>query len=260
MSVHSATMEDIKCENITKTDDTNMTMEDIKCEDTTNEITTTRTTTTKLMDNRNQVIRSYQSTTMTGKKGRNDTGNENQHIFNTLTGQIVAVLPNPPINRYDNKIIDNNKLLDVIETRDGTMITLTYFDNMWHISTRHGISMNNVYCNGISYRKAVEDVLSKYNFKLNDLKKNTSYTFIISHPVLHPFNLTTNAVFVQAIDISLYINNKLDETKFMISNPTNIPSQIKKICYFLKLKEIVIEHISNILRIIKIYYLDTSLQ
>ena len=170
---------------------------------------------------------------MIGPPDRNTQTNQNQTIIDLITSEIVAVLPVPPKNRYDCKeITDNFSKATVRTMTDGTVLTISYVNKRYIISSFRGISINNVGYNGITYQTAVEEVLSKYNFNLNELDTNVSLTIIITHPKLHPFATNCSAVFVQAIDKKKYSNDSSDTKNFMVPNKTNIPNQTEiKITY-----------------------------
>ena len=175
-----------------------------------------------------KVVRSFNNGkyVIIGPENRNIQSTRLQTIVNTITNTIVAVLPVPPKNSYDEKEIKSNfNDAKVKLMANGTVLTLSFFENGWKISTFRGICMNNIKNNGITYQEAVIQVLLNYNFNLDNLDKGVSYTFIITHPILHPFETKCSAIFVQAIDIKKYSENRQDFNHFTVQNTTNIPEQ-----------------------------------
>lgn len=104
------------------------------------------------------------------------------------------VIPIPNFTTYiknckhvDFCILKN--LYNIYEIEEGTIINLYFWNNKWVISTTNGYEVNHLVWAGISYEKALNDILSY--LKINDfydcLDKNKCYTFGFKHPQFHPF-------------------------------------------------------------------------
>ena len=89
---------------------------------------------------------------------------------------------------------------DIYIAQDGTTITY-YFDKIWRLSTKNGYHVNKLKWRGASYEKVISDVLKKYDFSLDKLSKDKSYTFGYRHPMHHPFCESIEAWFISAYDL-----------------------------------------------------------
>ena len=83
----------------------------------------------------------------------------------------------------------------IYKARDGTTITLYYYDNKWTIATTRGYDVSNFnWLSSKNYTQVFEDVIKECtNFTSFDeftdqLDKNCSYTIGFSHPDYQPFN------------------------------------------------------------------------
>lgn len=94
---------------------------------------------------------------------------------------------------------------------DGTSINMYYYDNEWRISTFRCANIGPMSIgNGITYKLAVEECMSKLNIKYDDLNKNMVYSLTLRHPEMHLFPLSRFG----SSDYQLLHIRSMDITKF----------------------------------------------
>ena len=110
---------------------------------------------------------------------------------------------------YTKKYIQDN-IYTIFKIKDGTKLNLYYFKKLggWVLSTNKGYNVLNIIWRGISFEKALEEVLlNKLNISLknfyNSLNKTKCYTIGIKHPQYHPFGNSSeyDIWFIQSINL-----------------------------------------------------------
>lgn len=144
------------------------------------------------------------------------------------TWKILAMPPYPANPRVKLSTIDTSEYV-VREINDGTMITLYYYQDAWHLASTNGISVGSLISLGNkTYRQVLDECLAKYpDFSFDKLNKNHSYTIGFRHPEYHPCKPSTEAWFIQSYDTT---NKKVSHT-----SDIGIPEQ--------KIVEITMENI-----------------
>lgn len=117
------------------------------------------------------------------------------------TWKILAMPPYPANPRVKLSAIDASEYT-VRVIRDGTTITLYYYEDAWHIATANGISVGPlVWLGKKTYQEVFDECMAMYpDFSLDKLKKDHSYTIGFRHPEYHPFKPSTEAWFIQSYD------------------------------------------------------------
>lgn len=127
-----------------------------------------------------------------------------------------TVLAKPPVltkTNITNTVYCNNLLIsgvyDIIEIRDGTVVTLYYdtLNNQWLMSSTNSISVGKTILDELSFEDGFSQSLKKvlnteYKDLLEVLDKKKSWTFGFKNPALHPFNDEWDFWFVQSADVS----------------------------------------------------------
>lgn len=102
--------------------------------------------------------------------------------------KIVCCPPPKVTTSFNRKEVENNwasyKIYPVV---DGTMISLYYYNDKWIIATQKGINMNEVVSNwgNITFQQAFNDANEISKINLDALDKATTYTYCLSHKLLH---------------------------------------------------------------------------
>lgn len=127
------------------------------------------------------------------------------------TWKILAMPPHPANPRVKLSAIDASEYT-VREINDGTMITLYYYQNEWHLATTNGITVGSlIWLGNKTYRQVLDECLAKYpDFSFDKLKKDHSYTIGFRHPEYHPFRPSTEAWFIQSYDTTNKTMNTSD--------------------------------------------------
>ena len=87
----------------------------------------------------------------------------------------------------------------VFEAIDGTTICLYYHNGTWCMSTKNGYEVSSLVWRGITYSKALKEVLSTYtDFNWSALSTDCCYTIGFRHPTHHPFQPAKRAWFIDA--------------------------------------------------------------
>lgn len=100
----------------------------------------------------------------------------------------------------DAHLYDNIHHYRVSKLQDATMIHLSWsnHNNKWTLSTTKGYDMNGVSRNNITFWDAFVDALDgKVDF--SRLNKLTCYSFLLSHPTLHPFQSEKKVTFIRSV-------------------------------------------------------------
>lgn len=165
------------------------------------------------------------------------------------TGKLLTLLPY--LQRRIRNVKQLNQHLDdytVYKARDGTMVSLYYYDSQWVMSTNSGLSMNNMkWRNQLSYQEmfcqALYDSL-EYTFEqfTSLLDQSTIYCFGFTHEWMHPFAKSRAVWFVQSVnrdtleynlnlskvlpDIPSYMNVEEQE---IIERPKNVQELFNKV-------------------------------
>jgi hypothetical protein len=111
--------------------------------------------------------------------------------------------------KYNLKTISKSlSQYEFIRARDGTTVTLYYFDNKWCMSSSNGYEINTYLWMGpLSYEAAFKDVATKYpEFSFDRLDKSKCYTIGFRHNDFHPL-LTdpSSAWFIQSVDLNTLV-------------------------------------------------------
>lgn len=101
---------------------------------------------------------------------------------------------NPKINntQWVNTNIKNG-LYEIYFIEDGSTVNL-YFENKWIVSTKNSFDISGTVWRGKSYGDVLTEVLSRYDFKYENLDTNKTYTIGFKHPAHHPFGQGANPV------------------------------------------------------------------
>lgn len=122
--------------------------------------------------------------------------------------KVISVPCRPPMNQYNKNVFNDIKNYEAIKVKDGTTVTLYYY-NKWVISTFRGYEVNEFKCcNGKTWEQNLNEVLKKYNFNFDRLDRNKSYTIGFTHTELHPFNNENSAWFIQSVKLDEFNNSK----------------------------------------------------
>lgn len=162
------------------------------------------------------VLKKIEKVDKHGNSGYNAFPECNGIVFEYPSLRILAV---PPL-LHVTKTEFNCDEYDVIPMKDGTTVTLYSYDGAWQLSSSKGMNVWETKLNCKTYREAIEEALSRYEFSYEKLDRNRSYTIGFHHPDYHVFTLTeTNepqAWFIHACDIEKYneIIAKKDTTVF----------------------------------------------
>ena len=129
------------------------------------------------------------------------------------------------------EVADNLNSYDVYEIRDGTLITLYYFNNAWCMASTNGYDVSNYKWFGDNtYKTALYEVLEQYpEFSFDNLPKNIALNIGFRHHAFHPFQYDPQAAWV----VSAYdnINQTFVDTTFGLPTQTacSIPMDMKRI-------------------------------
>lgn len=123
------------------------------------------------------------------------------------TWKILAMPPYPANPRVKLSVIDSSEYVTRL-IKDGTTITLYYYQDTWHIATVNGITVGSlVWLGKKTYQEVFNECMAEYpEFSLDKLKKDHSYTIGLRHPEYHPFRSSKEAWFIQSYDTT---NNKV---------------------------------------------------
>jgi hypothetical protein len=136
----------------------------------------------------------------------------------------ISVPPPPPVIHYSPKFIQENYSpdMDIIMAKDGTTVTLYYFDGKWAISTHRGFEVNGYeWVEHKTYQDILDEVLIKYpDFNYDRLDKTKCYSLGFNHSDFHPFvenkqqyttpvdeyknRYTSSAWFIQSVDLNKF--------------------------------------------------------
>jgi hypothetical protein len=162
---------------------------------------------------------------------------------NKKTYKPISVSCAPPMARYKKSILYNHYPgeVEVIPAKDGTTITLYWYNGKWTISTHKGYEVNSYKwgAEGKTYKDVIDEVLKKYDFKYDKLDKNKSYSIGFKHSDFHPFNegnesKMSKAWFIQSVDLKKFNNGQDD----YINYKENIGIPIQETIKFSSLKEL----------------------
>ncbi len=93
---------------------------------------------------------------------------------------------------------------------DTSTIGMYYHAKQWVLSTKSGYFMNEMMRNGITYQRALSDILKSINYSYEDLCKDMKtthcYSFCIKHPAFHMFNdgKPMQIYFMQSCDLKTF--------------------------------------------------------
>lgn len=150
---------------------------------------------------------------------QNDLASEcNGFIFDYKTLEPLCYPPELPTLKWDRDILrDTLDQYSMWKIYDGTIINLYRYDNRWCLSTGKGIDVGMLKWNGdgITYRKALDDVLAHYKIDLDSLEHSKCYTIGISHPDMHPYSTSLRSWFVCSFDFTTQTRN-FSEPEFAI--------------------------------------------
>jgi hypothetical protein len=142
---------------------------------------------------------------------------------------VVSVPCAPPVSQYKTATLYAHWPSDVKVTNanDGTTVTLYYFNGKWVISTYRGYQVNDfVWAAKKTYQEVVDEVLSNYPFKYENLNKKHSYSFGFNHHCFHPFQSEKKemvAWFIQSVDLDKF--NSGDQNYISYDNDIGLPLQ-----------------------------------
>ena len=105
--------------------------------------------------------------------------------------------PNPPKRVLKSNLTKGK--YKVFEAIDGTTVCLYNHSGGWHMSTKNGYDVTNLSWRGITYNRALREVLSQYKeFSWGNLNPECCYTIGFRHPIHHPFQPAKKAWFISA--------------------------------------------------------------
>lgn len=133
------------------------------------------------------------------------------------TWKILAMPPYPANPRVKLSIVDASEYT-VREINDGTMLTLYFYQNEWHLASTNGISVGSlVWMGKKTYREVLDECLAAFNaesnnaFSWDNLNKSCSYTIGFRHPEYHPFRPSTEVWFIQSYDTTTNVISHTSE-------------------------------------------------
>jgi hypothetical protein len=109
----------------------------------------------------------------------------------------------------------------------GTVVNLYYYEFLddnknigkWTMSTVRGYEVNDVKWNNLTYEKMFSECVNKdFDIFCKKLDKKYTYSFVFTHPDMHPFHQITNCIFIRR-------TNNEDGTFDEINNFENVNSQ-----------------------------------
>jgi hypothetical protein len=84
-----------------------------------------------------------------------------------------------------------HELYNITEVREGTVISLYFFDGEWRMSTARGVNVTNLKWDGMTYKQYFNEVLVEKKINVtkfyNSLNKERAYTLGFKHHARHPF-------------------------------------------------------------------------
>ncbi len=110
-------------------------------------------------------------------------------LFNASVAPQWSVLVTPPLRfRTPYKFEGSLSDYEIYLMKDGTIVSLYYYNNQWAIATARSYCINEqIWASDVKYIDVVTEVLAKYNINMDDLDKTKSYYFGFHHPAYHPF-------------------------------------------------------------------------
>jgi hypothetical protein len=144
--------------------------------------------------------------------------------------EIVSIPHSPPTTQFKMSYIQSKiKECSTICVRDGTTVTLYYYNGEWRISTHRGIDVGNIkWSNNRTYTDILSEVLKVYEFKYDALDVGKCYTIGFKHNDYHPFlegkDKIRKAWFICSADISKFIRGDSDYISY--TDNIGIPIQL----------------------------------
>jgi len=108
--------------------------------------------------------------------------------------------------------IENNKY-EIYRVRDGTVITLYWYENAWCMSSANGFQINHYKWMGeTTYEEAFIELMARYpGFSFDNLDKSHCYTLGFRYHDFHPFVRDPESIwFIQSCDLNA-LNGKSDD-------------------------------------------------
>ena len=102
------------------------------------------------------------------------------------------------------------------ESIDGTLINMYYYNDKWNYSTNSTLNAKCYWTSKETFKELFLDTLKLYNFNINRLNKNYTYSFILCHPK------TRNVSIYKTPKIYHILSRNLDTYKEVALN-LNIP-------------------------------------
>lgn len=157
---------------------------------------------------------------------------------------VWTVLAKPPVltkTNINNTVYCNNLLVigayDVIEIRDGTVVTLYYdvLNHQWLMASTNSISVGKTVLDETSFEDGFSQSLKKvlnteYKDLLESLDKKQCYTFGFKNPVLHPFNNEWDFWFVQSVSVSNFCTNVNSSSESSSTSNSDSTETVKSDC------------------------------
>lgn len=117
-------------------------------------------------------------------------------LYRQLNGLVLSntwqVLSIPSMSFHRNVsqqfVIGNLPKYEVYEIRDGTVVTLYYYNDSWRMSSANGYDVGNyTWVSDCTYTTAIDDLAKQYpNFSFAKLNPRVCYTIGFRHTMFHP--------------------------------------------------------------------------
>jgi hypothetical protein len=110
-------------------------------------------------------------------------------VYDADNGDILAMPPPVLCKAVNRKFLEKHlSEFTIYSASDSSILTLYHDGSSWCISTKHGIDISaSKWTSSKSWKELLDEALTKYNIKIDQLNTDVSYTFALHHPDVHPY-------------------------------------------------------------------------